>query len=108
MVRNDDRLDFDWGNGSPDSLIPADRFSVRWTRSIDLEAGVYRFDLVVDDGVRFYVDGTLVLDKIVEANNAAIHRAVEPGQRAARLPHRLCGIYRDARASRGRGTLVSG
>ena len=71
LVRNDDRLDFDWGTGSPDSLIPPDRFSARWTRTIDLEAGVYRFDIVVDDGVRFYVDGVLVLDKIVEANNAA-------------------------------------
>ena len=70
LTRNDDHLDFDWGTGSPAGLIPADRFSVRWTRTIDLEAGTYRFDLLVDDGVRFYVDGTLVLDKIVEASNA--------------------------------------
>ncbi len=71
LVRNDDRLDFDWGQGSPDPLIPPDRFSVRWTRSIDLDAGTYRFDLTVDDGVRFWVDGRLVLDKLVKADNAA-------------------------------------
>ncbi len=70
LVRNDDRLNFDWGRGSPDSLIPPDRFSVRWTRSLDLDAGVYRFDILVDDGVRFYVDDNLVLDKVKEANNA--------------------------------------
>jgi hypothetical protein len=51
-------------------LIPSDRFSVRWTRAINLAAGVYRFDLTVDDGVRFYVDGNLVLDKVQEVDSA--------------------------------------
>jgi len=89
VVRNDDHLDFDWGNGSPDVLIPADRFSVRWTRTIDLDAGVYRFDMVVDDGVRFYVDGTLVLDKIGEANNAAytVQLNLTQGQHTFRLDY---------------------
>jgi hypothetical protein len=68
LVRNDDRLDFDWGAGSPDQLIPPDRFSVRWTRSIELEAGTYRFDLIVDDGVRFWIDNVLVLDKVQVSN----------------------------------------
>jgi hypothetical protein len=71
LVRNDDRLDFDWGTGSPDPLIPPDHFSVRWTRPITLEVGTYRFDLIVDDGVRFWIDGQLVLDKLGEANSAA-------------------------------------
>jgi hypothetical protein len=69
LIRDDDRLDFDWGLGSPDQLIPPDRFSVRWTRSIDLEAGTYRFDLVVDDGVRFWIDNLLVLDKVQISNS---------------------------------------
>ena len=89
VVRNDERLDFDWGSGSPDSLIPPDRFSARWTRTIDLEAGVYRFDLLVDDGVRFYVDGVLVLDKIVEANNATytVQLNLTKGQHVFRLDY---------------------
>ncbi len=70
VVRNDDRLDFDWGAGSPDQLLPSDRFSVRWTRSIVLDPGTYRFDLVVDDGVRFWIDNVLVLDKVQQANSA--------------------------------------
>ena len=68
LIRDDDHLDFDWGAGSPDQLIPPDRFSVRWTRAIDLDAGTYRFDLIVDDGVRFWIDNVLVLDK-VQVNN---------------------------------------
>ena len=67
LIRNDDKVDFDWGRGSPNQLLPADHFSVRWTRSIELEAGEYRFDMTADDGVRFYVDGVLVLDQWHEA-----------------------------------------
>ena len=33
VIRNDDRLDFDWGAGAPDPLIPADHFSARFTRT---------------------------------------------------------------------------
>lgn len=66
LIRNDDQINFNWGAGSPDPLIPADRFSARFTRSIDLTAGDYQFDLLVDDGVRFYVDGLLVLDQVKE------------------------------------------
>jgi hypothetical protein len=66
LIRNDDHLDFDWGSGSPDRLIPTDHFSARWTRSIGLDAGTYRFDVTVDDGVRFYIDNELVLDQMHE------------------------------------------
>jgi len=66
VIRNDERLDFDWGAGAPDLLMPSDHFSARFTRSIDLAAGEYQFDLLVDDGVRFYVDGLLLLDQVRE------------------------------------------
>ncbi len=66
MIRNDDRIDFDWGFNAPDQLIPADRFSARFTRIFDLPAGEYQFDILVDDGVRFYVDGLLLIDAIKE------------------------------------------
>ncbi|CAG0937750.1 beta-glucosidase [Thermoflexales bacterium] len=89
VVRNDERLDFDWGDGSPDQLIPADRFSARWTRAIDLEAGSYRFDLTVDDGVRFWIDNVLVLDKVQQSNNAtySIIATLTPGRHTFRLDY---------------------
>ncbi|HTP08655.1 MAG TPA: PA14 domain-containing protein, partial [Anaerolineae bacterium] len=89
VVRNDDRLDFDWGAGSPDQLIPSDHFSVRWTRSIVLDPGTYRFDLIVDDGVRFWIDNVLVLDKIQQSNNAtySILATLTPGTHAFRLDY---------------------
>jgi hypothetical protein len=63
LVREDTDVDFDWGAGSPGSGLPADNFSVRWTRDIWTSAGDYRFVLQADDGVRFWVDGTLLVDE---------------------------------------------
>jgi hypothetical protein len=63
FVREDSRIDFDWGTGSPREDIPADNFSVRWTNTFRLDAGLYRFTTETDDGVRLYVDGRLLIDK---------------------------------------------
>ncbi len=63
LVRNDVALNFDWGGSAPAPGLPANYFSVRWTRTMAFEAGLYRFHAVVDDGVRLYVDGELVLDE---------------------------------------------
>lgn len=62
VIRNDPVLNFDWGYGSPDPRIPADFFSVRWTRNMFFEAGTYRFIFRVDDGMRMFVNNVLVLD----------------------------------------------
>ena len=62
LTRYDAAIDFDWGRGSPDAAVPADNFSVRWTRTLGFEAGTYRFYTSSDDGVRVYVDGQLVID----------------------------------------------
>ncbi len=63
LVRNDKSVDFNWGTGAPASGLPADNFSVRWTRNVDLSAGLYRFTVQVDDGVRLWVDGKLLIDR---------------------------------------------
>ena len=63
LVRNDPAISFDWGLGSPASEIPADNFSVRWNRTLNFSAGVYRFFTRTDDGVRLYVDGALVINQ---------------------------------------------
>jgi hypothetical protein len=55
-------IDFDWGYGSPALSIPGEGFSVRWTRTLNVTAGQYRFTAVSDDGIRVYVDGQRVID----------------------------------------------
>ena len=63
LVRNDRGLVFDWEDRSPAPSVPADSFSVRWTRERQIEPGWYRFTFWTDDGVRFYVDDELVLNE---------------------------------------------
>ncbi len=62
LRRTDSAIDFAWGGGSPDSRIPVDRFSVRWTQTLGFGAGTYRFFTSTDDGVRVWVDGQLIID----------------------------------------------
>lgn len=64
MVRYDPNVEFNWGEGSPGPLLPVDNFSVRWSRVMALAQGDYRFDFTVDDGVRFYVDGALMINEV--------------------------------------------
>ena len=63
LVRSDRSVNQAWGRSAPAPGLPADGFSVRWTRKNTLEAGAYRFHFVPDDGIRFYVDGDLLLDE---------------------------------------------
>ena len=67
MARNDGAgfLNFDFGGGSPSSAcgVAVDNFSARWTRTVDFAAGIYRFSVTGDDGVRLYVDGQIKIDK---------------------------------------------
>jgi hypothetical protein len=62
LVRDDAAVDFDWGLGSPDSVISPDNFSVRWTRVVYFSAGTYRLNLRHDDGARIYIDDILRSD----------------------------------------------
>jgi len=52
----------DWGGGSPDSGVPEDGFSARWTGRARIEAGTYTFIARADDGVRVWLDGDLIID----------------------------------------------
>lgn len=63
LCRNDADIDFNWGSGSPSAEIPVDHFSARWTRTVNFNAGTYRFRLRGDDGVRLWIDDNLVIDE---------------------------------------------
>ncbi|MCB0180751.1 MAG: PKD domain-containing protein, partial [Anaerolineae bacterium] len=63
LVRNDSSVNFNWGSSAPAAGVPADNFSVRWSRKASFSAGTYRFNVTVDDGVRLWIDGRLVIDQ---------------------------------------------
>ncbi len=62
LTRQDVAIDFDWGYDSPAPEVPADNFSVHWSRVMGFEAGTYRFYTSSDDGMRIYVNGQKVVD----------------------------------------------
>ena len=63
LVRIDKQIHFNWGPSSPDSAITADRFSIRWTGKLAPSvSGVYKIGVTTDDGVRLFIDGSLLID----------------------------------------------
>lgn len=78
LVRSDARIDFNWGFGSPSPIINSDNFSVRWTQTLNLPAGRYRFTTATDDGVRLFVNNQLIIDEW-------FNRAVQTTQRDINL-----------------------
>lgn len=62
-TRNDARIDFDWGTGAPATGVGVDTFSVRWTGNAKPQSSeTYTFYTQSDDGVRLWVNGTLLID----------------------------------------------
>lgn len=62
LQRTESSLNFDWGSGSPHASVNRDNFSARWQRNLYLPMGRYRFTAVADDGMRVWVDDTLLID----------------------------------------------
>lgn len=64
-TRSDGPIDFNWGAANPGlGGVNVDNFSARWNGYIRVtQSGNYRFQTVSDDGVRLYINGTLVIDR---------------------------------------------
>ena len=52
LIREDQEINFDRGDGSPRAGVLVDGFSVRWSRYLWLPEDTYRFSLSVEDGGR--------------------------------------------------------
>ena len=77
LVRSDPNILFDWSTGSPAPGLPSDGFSVCWTRDHYFDEGRYTFWVEVDDGVRFYLDGRLLINEWHAAAGARYKVTVE-------------------------------
>ncbi|KAM3097043.1 PA14 domain-containing protein [Phormidesmis sp. 146-35] len=72
LTRTDAAIDFNWGGGSPDSTVPIDQFSVRWTGKIQpAYSETYTFYTLSDDGVRLWINGQQII------NNWTDHPPIE-------------------------------
>jgi len=63
IIQSESNPTHDWGAGSPAGSIPADNFSARWTSVQSLTGGSYRVTVRADDGVRVFVNGSLVINE---------------------------------------------
>ncbi len=62
--RVDPVIDFNWGTDTPGPEISPETFSIRWSGFIQADYDEdYTFTSTMDDGVRLYIDGRLVIDR---------------------------------------------
>jgi hypothetical protein len=62
LTRRDSRIDFAWGDGSPDDTLEPDDFQVTWTGTLLVPAtGTYQLWIAADDGALVSIDGRLLL-----------------------------------------------
>jgi hypothetical protein len=67
LKRTDSTINFNWGTSSPDPLINADNFSVRWSGLILAPStGSYTFYTQSDDGVQLWVNGIQLVNNPTE------------------------------------------
>jgi hypothetical protein len=73
LIRNDEKIDFDWGMRSPAYGLPENNFSASWRREITFAKGTYRFHARASDGIRVYIDGNLVLHEWYDSDGTEVH-----------------------------------
>jgi hypothetical protein len=67
MTRIDPVIDMNWGEGSPDSSLSADNYSIRWTGRI--EAQISETCTIItrsDDGMRVWINNQMVIDDWID------------------------------------------
>ena len=70
LTRTDNNIAFSWGNASPGAGVPAGNFSARWQGNFFFPAGNITFTVTTSDGMRVYIDGTLLLDRWIDQSGA--------------------------------------
>ncbi|MGL4818661.1 MAG: glucosaminidase domain-containing protein, partial [Bacilli bacterium] len=77
------------GNNSVNKALPADNFSLTFTRIFNFDGGTYRFDMRADDAMEVYMDGKL-LWTVTSADGAVFKNA-----NITKGPHTFVIKYRD-------------
>lgn len=63
LTRQENEINHYWGTQSAGPGVEKENFSARWTRRVNFPTtGNYRFSATMDDGMRVWIDGSLVID----------------------------------------------
>lgn len=89
LQRTEVAIDYDWGDGSPHTLLSGDNFSARWTRWVYFEGGTYRFMATMDDGMRVWVDNNLLIDSWWDSQVHSLSRDIylTPGEHQIKVEY---------------------
>ncbi|MBL8030270.1 MAG: hypothetical protein JNN11_03410 [Candidatus Doudnabacteria bacterium] len=66
VTRNESVINNEWGYGTPAPEIDPEQFSAVWQGNFGFEAGDWEFSMTTDDGMRLFVDGEALLDKMFD------------------------------------------
>jgi hypothetical protein len=88
LARPETKLFCDWGNGSPDPLVPADHFGIRFGGILRIEKeGKYSFDLNVNNRVKLWVDGKYLGASSSQGEAQTYSASLAPGDHQIRLQY---------------------
>ena len=94
--RTDQQVSFNWAEESPAPGVAADGFAARWQGSFEFEAGAWNFTVGADDGVRLWVNDTLLIDNWTQSEGYAVHTAtinLDSGLQELRLEYYDAGEF---------------
>jgi YVTN family beta-propeller protein len=85
LQRTDLTVNFTWSD-SPGAGVNANAFSARWTGQIEIPTtGTYQFRTVTNDGVRLWLDGTLVFDSWTTSGKVTLTTASMQPEKGRRI-----------------------
>lgn len=92
LSRQESGVSFDWGTGSPASVIASDFFSAQYTTTFTFTDRFYRFQVAADDGIRITIDNAVtIIDTFAEPapNRILIADAdIAPGVHTVQVDYR--------------------
>ena len=93
LSRCESAINHAWAGNRPGPGVNADNFSARWTGQFAFAGGTYAFSSTTDDGVRLYVDGSLLIDgwqdgPVTRTASKSLAPGTHPGELAARRAER--------------------
>ena len=63
LVREEDGINYLWNTNAPAGFAKSDNYSVRWSGNFEMVSGDYAFSATADDGVRVWVDGSVIVNE---------------------------------------------
>jgi uncharacterized protein YraI len=90
VVAEETEMHIFWEETAPFREIPADKWSARWTTTLNFtENGKFRFQVGADDGVRFYIDNALVIDQFKDQQFTTFtaDKSMFPGQHTFKVEY---------------------